>query len=224
MHFTSVSRYGFSCKMSHSSSWMYQMTSGTLLHEFIRHTHQLEQWRYSGFSWMQSLLLGMWIVQYKDKGNKGNQILINSQRIKCRLADEFHPRCRDGCFVSTRITDPCVDPRALVPAAVALLPRVEDVRLLIHKSDHSQETASPSVYNLLWFHVTVRRSFTLLFWGSGWMQWLHWLYWEKYLYFHALCWIFTLIKTNKLIKLLKSFFVSSLVNKYVYEYISGIVC
>lgn len=27
-----------------------------------------------------SLLLGMWIVQYKDKGNKGNQILINSQK------------------------------------------------------------------------------------------------------------------------------------------------
>lgn len=30
------------------------------------------------------LLLGMWIVCYKNEGNQGNQILINSQRIVCR--------------------------------------------------------------------------------------------------------------------------------------------
>lgn len=130
MHFTSVSPYSSSCKMSHSSSLMYQMTSGTLLHEFINRMHQLEQWLLMNVDLQarqRGLLLGMWIVQYKDEGNEGKSNIdqhwkdqMSGLTQRCRLVDQLHCSCQESCVLSTRGADTC-----------------------------ALETASPSLFNLL---------------------------------------------------------------------------
>lgn len=70
------------------------------------------------------LLLGMWIVCYKDEGNQGNQILINSrkdrvsgQTHRCRLVDQLHQSCLLFSLWKRR-RHVCVP----VPGAVALVP------------------------------------------------------------------------------------------------------
>lgn len=125
MHFTSVSPYSCSCKMSHSSPLMYQMTSGTLLHEFINRMHQLEKW-----------LLMNADVQARQRSSSGNVDCSIQRRRKrgksnidqhwkdqmsgltqrCRLVDQLQCSCQESCVLSTRGADTC----ALETASLSL--------------------------------------------------------------------------------------------------------
>lgn len=91
MHFTNVSRYISPCKTSHSSSLMYRMTSGMLLHKFINRAHQLmrstatfDKCRSASASEVFFFFFWECGLSATKKGNQGNQILINSQRIACQ--------------------------------------------------------------------------------------------------------------------------------------------